>query len=122
MVQPAGVCTGDRGRDVLRRVAQVDGVDLGRAVCREETGAQREDATAVGSGAFWEDADDAFWVRGDQGGEGDEFGFVLGDDRGGCEGEQDRAKEGDALYFAAVGIGARKDGLENAGEVEGVEG
>ena len=40
---------------------------------------------------------------------------------GRCEGEQDRAQQGDALDEAGGGVGAGEDGLEDAGEVEGVE-
>ena len=38
------------------------------------------------------------------------------------EGEEDGAEEGYALDFARVRIGACEDGLEDAGEVEGVKG
>jgi hypothetical protein len=39
--------------------------------------------------------------------------------RGECD--LDRAEEGNVLNFAGVWVGAREDGLEDAGEVERVE-
>lgn len=55
-------------------------------------------------------------------GKGDEFGGGRRGDRGRGEGEQDGAEEGYAFYKAGMGVGAREDGLEDAGEVERIEG
>lgn len=91
LVKPRGVAAADRRGDVLRGVAQVDGVDLGGAGSAEQAGAEREDTPAVGGGAFGEDADDALRVGFDEGGERDELGVVLGDDSRGREGKEDGA-------------------------------
>lgn len=121
LVEPAGVAATDGSGDVLWGVAQVDGVDFGVAFSAEQTGTQGQDATAVCSGAFGEDADDALGVGFDERRESDELGFVMGDDGRWREGEEDGAQEGNALDSAAVRVGARKDGLEDAGEVQRVE-
>lgn len=39
LVEPADVAAADGRRDVLRCVAQVDGVDLGVAFCAQQAGA-----------------------------------------------------------------------------------
>jgi hypothetical protein len=120
--EPRGVGAWDRRRDVLRRVAQVDGVYLGGACGAEEAGRQGQNAAAVGGGCFGEDADDFVGVCGCEVGEGDEFGVWGWGELGRGEGEENGAEEGYALDIAGVWVGACEDWLEDGGEVEGVEG
>lgn len=121
LVEPTDVAAAHRCCDVLRRVAQVDGVDLCIALCAEQAGAQGQDAAAVCGGAFWEYADDAPGICFYKGGEGDELRFILRNDRGRCECEEDCAKKCDALDFAAVRVRAREDGLEDSREIKRIE-
>ena len=122
LVHPACVAAANRRRDILRRIPQVDRVDVRLASQAHQTRTQREDAPPVRGRALGEDADDAARVLGDEVGEGDQVCRGSGVERGRCEGEEDGAEQGDALDEAGGGVGAGEDGLEDAGEVEGVEG
>lgn len=75
---PGEVASGDRGGDVLGRVAEVYGVDFRFSVCAEEAGGEREDAPAVGGGGLGEDADDLVGVVVGELLECEESGFVAG--------------------------------------------
>lgn len=55
---PRSVAARDGGGDVAGGVAQVDGVDLCRAVCGQKTGREGQNSTAVGGCRLREDADD----------------------------------------------------------------
>jgi len=62
--EPCEVAAWHGCSDVLRRVPQVDGVDFGVAVGAKQTGREREDAAAVGSGGLGEDTDYFVWIGG----------------------------------------------------------
>ena len=94
----------NRGRDIARRIPEVNRVDLRLRVGSQQARANGQYAPAVRRRAFWEDADyrarilrleflqcdQAIWVRG--------RGERL------REGEQDGAEERYALYFPRVGV------------------
>jgi hypothetical protein len=121
LVEPTDGSAADRRRNVLRRVTQIDWVDLGITFCAQQAGTQRQDAAAVCGSAFWEHADDALGICIYEGGKGDELRFILRNDCGRRECEKNRAEKRDALDFAAVWVRAREDGLEDACEVERIE-
>lgn len=109
---------------ITRRVSEADGKDLhvGRAV--EQAGAKGQDGLAVGGCALGEDGDGTVGVLLEELLQGDEL-VVGGAARGGGrrgEGEEDGGKEADALDPAGARVGDGEDGVEDGGEVDGVDG
>lgn len=119
---PRRIPARNRCRDVARRVAQIDGIYLRRAICGEEARGQGQDSPPVCGCGLGEDADDLGGIALDKLCEGVELCIGRRGDLGWGEGDHDGAEEGDVLDLANVWVGAREEGLEDAGEVQRVEG
>ncbi|CRK45440.1 hypothetical protein BN1723_006606 [Verticillium longisporum] len=113
---------GHGGRDVAGRVAQADGEDVRVGGGGEQRGGQGQHGLAVGGRGLGEDGDDAGRVGGEEGVEVVEGGAGGRRQADGAEGGGDGGEQGDALELAGRGVGAREDGVEDGGEVEGVDG
>jgi len=102
--EPVDVVARDGCCDVLGRVAQIDGVDLGRWARTQQARGQREYAAAVCGCCLGEDADDVVGVGLGEVLERHELRFVGRVYLGCRERQTDGGEERDALDFARVWV------------------
>lgn len=112
----------DRSGDVGRGIAQTDGENLCGGGCGEQTGAERQDTTAIGGCGFRKDGYAAIGVLAQKSSNVDEF-CAWGRDRLGLQqGIEHCAPQTDGQEVALMRKGLGEDGVEDGGEVEGIDG
>lgn len=94
-------------------------MDVGRAL--KHGGAERQDSLAVGGTTFREHCNDSVRVLPQQILDIDQFGIRRRARLDRSESHHDGAKQADALQAPSTRVGYREDGVEDGGEVDGVD-
>jgi hypothetical protein len=119
---PRYVVAGNGCGDVLRRIPEINRVNLRFSVCGQQAWTERKYTPPIRCGGLGEYADDLVGVFVCQLLQCDELRWVVRHERRRRESKQDGTEECDAFDLAGVRVGSCEDWLEDAGEVEGVEG
>lgn len=118
---PCKIVTGNRRRDVSRRISQIHGEDLRLWIRCQQTRAERQNPPSICRRAFGKYTDYGIWGFALEFLERDQLIGIGGLDGRMGKGEEDGAEEAYRLDLLRSGVRASEDGVEDSCEVEGIE-